>query len=372
MIKKAMVMAAGVGSRLDPLTQSSPKPLIPVANIPIMEIILKHIKSYGINDVIANTHFLAEPIHQKFTNNNLGINFEYVYEETLSGTAGGVKKCEHFFDDTFIVISGDALTDINIDNLVKQHKESGALATMALREVPMSEVPHFGVVVVDRNSKVIEFQEKPPIEQAKSNLVNTGIYVFEKRIFDYIPANTFYDFAKNVFPAMMENNELLCAHIIEEYWSDIGTLNQYKLSTSDILDKKVNIGIAHPESAYGWHSDKATVSPAAIFKGKAIIDDGSKIQDSVEFYGNSVIGKNCLIEQGAKIKDSIMWNNISVGQSSRLIDCIVANNVKIGKNCVISEDCVIGEGCIIGDNQKLEPNTKLAPGMILKELIETV
>lgn len=364
-----MVMAAGVGSRLDPLTQSSPKPLVPVANIPVMEIILKHIKNYGINDVIANTHFLAEPIHEKFTNNDSGINFEYVYEENLSGTAGGVKKCEYFFDDTFIVISGDALTDVNIDNLVKKHKESGALATMALREVPMSEVPHFGVVVIDKNSKVIEFQEKPPVEEAKSNLVNTGIYVFEKRIFEYIPANTFYDFAKNVFPALMKNNELLCAHVIEEYWSDIGTLNQYKLSTSDVLDKKVNIGIAHPESTYGWFSDKASISPAAIFKGKAIIEDGSNIQDSVEFYGNSVIGKDCIIEQNAKIKDSIVWNNVSVGQNSRLIDCIVSNDVKIGKNCVISEGCVLGAGCTIGDNQRLEPDTKLSPNEVLDSII---
>lgn len=185
MIKKAMIMAAGAGTRLNPLTQALPKPMIPVANLPVLEYILKHLQTFGINDVIANTHHIADAIHNAYGGeNHLGINFKYIYEPELSGTAGGVKKTEFFFDqdETFIVVSGDALTDVDIEALYNKHKSSNALATMALKEVPLSEVDQFGVVVINENSKVLGFQEKPKINEAKSNLVNTGIYMSDSNI----------------------------------------------------------------------------------------------------------------------------------------------------------------------------------------------
>ena len=264
-----MIMAAGVGTRLDPLTQSVPKPMVPVVNTPIIELILEHVRHFGITDAIANTHYLAKCIHDRFDNNTeIGINLNYIHETTLSGTAGGVKKCESFFekDDAFVVISGDALTDVNLDKLVEKHKSKGAIATMALKEVDHSSVSHFGVVVVDDKSRVIGFQEKPSIEEAKSNLVNTGIYVFQKDIFKYIPENTFYDFAKNVFPSLMKNNELMCAHVISDYWSDIGTTNQYRLACNDVLTGKVKVDFPHSPSKLGWTSSSAVIADNITFK----------------------------------------------------------------------------------------------------------
>ena len=201
-----MIMAAGVGSRLDPLTKNVPKPLIPIANKPLMDFIMEELEECGIKEVIANTYCLAEQIQKRYTENNpTNIKFSYIQEETLSGTAGGVKKCEFFFKDeeNFLVMSGDGLTDINFDELFEAHESSGAVATMALTYVPHSKTCNFGVVVVDGDGFVSEFQEKPPVEKAKSNLINTGIYVFRSDIFKLIPQGCFYDFAKNVFPSML-------------------------------------------------------------------------------------------------------------------------------------------------------------------------
>lgn len=346
MVKKAMIMAAGVGSRLDPLTQKTPKPMIPIVNKPIMEIIIDHLAKFGITSVIANTHYLAEVIHDKFDNYDTGLNLNYIHEEKLSGTAGGVKKCEWFFDkdETFVVVSGDALTDVNLDVLIKKHKASGAIATMGLKEIPREKVSAFGVVIIDENGKIQEFQEKPSIQEAKSNLVNTGIYVFETRIFDYIPADTFYDFAKNVFPALMANNEPLYAHIIEEYWTDIGTIHQYKQSSFDALNEKVNI--AKPTSIKNKQKN-------------VLIGEGSSLAQDVILEGNCIIGNNCVIKENVRIKDSIIWDDCIISSNAKLEDCIIANNVCIGENSHITPGCIVADSCKIKNDEHILETVKV-------------
>ncbi len=315
MIKKAMIMAAGAGTRLNPLTLKVPKPMIPVANVPVLEYILKHLQGFGINDIIANTHHLAETIHDAYCGqNHFNINFNCIYEPELSGTAGGVKKTEFFFNDneTFLVVSGDALTDVDIEKLYSKHKSSNALATIALKEIPPPEVENFGVVVIDESSKVIGFQEKPPIAQAKSNLVNTGIYIFEKEVFNYIPANIFYDFGKQVFPEMLKANKRLYAHVIDDYWNDIGTLRQYRLSSFDILANKLKYNT-----------------------GRAV-GENTVIEDGAVLTGGNIIGRNCIIKAGARLNNSIVWDNVVVEGKQKLNEGIAANfegKLHIIENC---------------------------------------
>ncbi len=355
MIRRAMIMAAGAGSRLDPLTKTTPKPMVPVANIPIMEMILKHLKRFGIKDVIANTHTLAEQIHSTYGNNNaLDINFEYVYENKLSGTAGGVKKCQHFLEseNSFLVISGDALTDVNIAELVKSHEKSNAIATMALREVPWEEVKHFGVVVTDGNAKVVEFQEKPPLEEAKSNLVNTGIYVFKKEIFDYIPADTFYDFAKNVFPALFENNEVINTHVLKEYWNDIGTLNQYKLSSFDILNEQLSIEPEYTKFKTGWIADSAKIDNKCNIEDTAVVGSNTIIESNVQLKEKNIVGNNCVIKSGAKLSNSIVWDNVVIEEDAILEDCIIADGAVIKRDAKVASGEVIAKDAII-ETQKV-------------------
>ena len=350
MVVKAMIMAAGVGSRLDPLTQSTPKPLIPVANQPIMDLLMQRLESYGIKSVIANTHFLAEQIQEKYVNSNpTGVDFSYIYEKELSGTAGGMKKCEFFFEkaEAFLVMSADGLTNVDLEKLIRSHKASGAIATMGLKEVPKEEVCHFGVVVADENSKVIEFQEKPSIEKAKSNLVNTGIYVFETKIFDYIPANTFFDFAKNIFPKMLAHNDAINTCVIKEYWSDIGTLNQYRLSSQDVLNNLVDVNIIYPESEIGWCAENSMISTESVKNGRVLIGEGSVVESGAELNGGCIIGNNCIVRQGAKLTGCILWDNVIIEENTVLNNCIVGNNTIINKNMELEKDSVIGANLIV-------------------------
>lgn len=361
-----MIMAAGVGTRLDPLTQKVPKPLIPVANRPIMDLILRHIKEFGITEVIANTHYLGDLIHDYFDQaTDLGIELNYMYEDKLSGTAGGVKKCEWFFEpgETFVVVSGDALTDVNLDELIKKHKSSGAIATMALKRIPLSEISHFGVVVIDDDSRIIEFQEKPSISEAKSNFVNTGIYIFETEIFKYIPENQFYDFAKNVFPAVMSSDHFLSAYVIDEYWSDIGTIGQYRMSMCDVLNGKIHTNTEYKHISGGWYSEDSIISSNAVNNGKVVVGQGSVIEGNTSFFGYSSIGSNCIIKEGAQVRNSIIWDNVIIENDVKLDGCIIASNSKIGKKSVLMPGCIIPDGCVIGSDQKLSDDFKVQAGV---------
>ena len=316
---KAMIMSAGMGSRLEPLTLQVPKPLVRVCNRPVMDILFEHLSSIGINDVICNTYYLSEQIISRYEKNNFGINFNYITEKELSGTAGGLRKCRFFFDDDFVVLSADGLTNADILKGFEAHKKSNAIATIVIKEVNHEEVSHYGVVVTDKNGFVTEFQEKPSIDEAKSNCINTGIYFFKPQIFDYIPANTFYDFAKNVFPKLLTK---INTFKINDYWSDIGTIEQYKQSMHDVFDGKCV-----------FPHENIIKTPS----GRYI--SSSKIPFDTVFKGNSSIGMNCKIGSNVVIENSILWDDVTVSDNVHLKNCIIAS----GKTVTASlSDKVIG------------------------------
>src|ERR671933_1084901 len=232
---KAMVMAAGKGTRLFPLTGEVPKPMAPVVGTPMIQHIFDLLAGHGFKEVYVNVHYLADVLLKAYgeeTHVN-GMTVRLNQEEKLMGTAGGVKGLQSNFDDTFIVIMGDALTDIDIEEVVAFHKEKGALATIALKRV--SDTSEYGVVELNPQGEILGFQEKPDPEEAISNLANTGIYVFEPRVLDYIPENTFFDFAKDVFPRLLEAKERFVGYQGNFYWSDIGTLEAYRQDQYDVL-----------------------------------------------------------------------------------------------------------------------------------------
>ena len=312
-----MVMAAGVGSRLDPLTQSVPKPLVPVVNVPVMDILLQKLKNYGINQVIANTHYLADDIQKRYSQNSpVDIEFHSIYEENLSGTAGGVKKCQCFFEDSenFLVLSADGLHDAPLDKIIQSHIKSGCIATMVIASVVREEVYKYGVVVPSLDNKVLEFQEKPAVEEAKSNYINTGIYVFNNKIFDFIPENTIFDFAKNVFPDLMKAGEDINVYKTNCYWSDIGTLNQYVQSNWDALQGRVktyNNELQHKSDAF------------------YTIGSNCNIDSSVKFKGNVIVGDNCTLGKGVTLENVILWNNTTVKENVYLKNVVSSSNICI-------------------------------------------
>lgn len=320
MIKKAMVMSAGMGSRLEPLTLLVPKPLVPVCNRPVMDILIEQLKNIGINDVVCNTYYLADQIMTRYKD------VTFIKEDTLSGTAGGLKKCQFFFEEgeDFVVLSADGLTNADIKKGIEIHQKSGAIATIGVKRIDKKEVSHFGVVVTDENGFVVEFQEKPPVEQAKSNCINTGIYIFNYKIFDFIPQDTFYDFAKNVFPKLLEIGAINTFEV-NEYWSDVGTLAQYRKSVEDVFDG--NCKFPH---------DKIFTTPTGAYVAKSEID--------AKFIGNSTIGENCKIGKNVTIENSIIWDNVKIADNVKIKNCIIASNEVVACNIT---DKIIAVGKVV-------------------------
>ncbi len=339
---KAMVMSAGVGSRLDPLTKSVPKPLVPICNKPVMDILLENLCAIGVKDIVANTYYLSEQIVARYVENNLGINFNYITEETLSGTAGGVKKCQFFFnkDEDFFVLSADGVTNADLMKGMEIHKKSGAIATIGVKPVKEEDIPNFGVVVTDSDGYIIEFQEKPAIKDAKSNLINTGIYIFNYKIFDYIPANEFYDFAKNVFPKLLQDRQINVFQV-DEYWSDIGTLDQYKQSTLDLF-----------ENLYTFKHDEIHRAELGSY-----ICGKTNLPKNIKFIGHSVIGNDCIIGKNVVLENSILWDGVEIADNVHLKDCVIASNSRVERNLT---NHIIGQNELVAKfNSKLKKRLML-------------
>ena len=325
MLTKAMIMAAGVGSRLEPLSSIVPKPLVPLVNIPTMDILLSHLAKSGIKDVIANTFFKAEQIQNHYKEHNFGLKIDFIKEQELSGTAGGVKKCQFFFDKNqdFIVMSGDGLTDIDIQKAYKAHLQSKAIATIITSEVEYKEVSKYGIIVTDKDGFVSSFQEKPTIKEAKSNLANTGIYIFNYKIFDYIPENTFYDFAKNVFPSILAEGTRINTYTHKGYWSDIGSIDQYKKSNREIIEghlSDIKINVINGKNGKYITGTNFTKSMTSTIKGE------------------NVFGNNCTIGNNSVIVNSVLWDNVKVEDNVTIENSIVLPDITVKKSI---KDCVL-------------------------------
>lgn len=358
---KAMIMAAGVGSRLEPLTCNIPKPMVPVVNRPAMEHIIRLLKKHNITELAANLWYLPEKILDYFKDGSPhGVSIHYSHEKDLMGTAGGVKKLEAFLDETFLVISGDALTDIDLRVLLATHREKKALATIALREV--ADPRHFGVVITDDDGRIKAFQEKPQPGEELSKLANTGIYVFEPEIFRYIPAGQVYDFGKQVFPALVKGGLPFYGHVMKEYWCDIGTLEQYKVGNYDVLRGRVKIdipGFWHPRAVYV--GEGSFIAPTARIGDKVLIGNNCRIGDGVEIFGETVIGDNCEIQEDTAIFGSIIWNNTRIEKGARLIECVVGSECYLQKGSVIGTGVILSDSCVVESGRYIEPNAKVWP-----------
>lgn len=342
---KAMIMAAGVGSRLMPLTVEVPKPMIPMANRPLMESIVNLLKLHQFDDVIANLHYHAETISGHFGNGEaFGLSMQYSLEEELKGTAGGVKNCESFLDETFVVVSGDALTDIDLTALMDAHRKNGALATIAMKKV--DDVEQFGVVVHNDAGKIERFQEKPKKEEALSDMANTGIYIFEPEIFKYIPARQFYDFGKQVFPHLVKIRAPFYGTPIQDYWCDIGNINTYRQAHKDILSDHVRTKT--DRIMINGHSD-----------ARVLCGENAKIGKNVSLTGNIVIGDRCIIEDGARLSDCVIWNDTVVGEGSSLSECVVGSSCQIGRQVTINNGAVVASRCQLEDGAEIKVGQKV-------------
>jgi len=312
---KAMLLAAGLGTRLRPLTYELPKPMVPILGRPVMEHILRLLARHGFDDVIANLHYFPDLIRGRFGDgSDYGLRLAYSFEPELMGTAGGVRNARgHFGDETFLVISGDALTDIDLTALLKTHTEKGGIATLALKRV--DDPREFGVVIVAEDGRIQGFQEKPDPAEALSNLGNCGIYVFEPEIFDYFPEADFVDWAMDVYPKLLEQDVSFYGHEFPEYWNDVGSLEEYRQGNFDALAGAVQTDM--PAMTNG-----RMVPDTAEVEGPVFIGEGCEIAAGVRLTGPVVIGEGARIGENSALRDTIVWPRTEVDPGTVLIGAI--------------------------------------------------
>ena len=359
-----MVLAAGLGTRLRPLTGSISKPMAPIVNRPVMYHILRLVREHGYDEAVANLHYHPHAITNYFgRGQRIGIEMRYSLEPELMGTAGGVKAMQRFLSDgTFLVISGDALTDINLTRLLEQHRQSGGIATLALKRV--EDPSKFGVVIREKNGRILGFQEKPEPGEALSNLCNCGIYIFEPTIFDHIPKDAFYDFGTQLFPELVTREIPFHGFEIEGYWNDVGSLEQYRIGNFDALSGKVKVKIPGKERLPGIFVGKGTrISKTATLKAPILLGDYCRVGENVSLTGPLVIGDHSVIEKGAALKGVIKWRAAQTGAAATVEGGIIGrgayvrDEVHIHDRVVVGDRCVIGAGSVLDEAVHLEPFT---------------
>ena len=316
---KAMVLAAGLGTRLRPITYELPKPMVPLLDRPVMAHILGLLERAGVTDVIANLHYFPDTIRDYF-----GDAITYRYEEELLGTAGGVRNCADFFgDETFIVISGDALSDIDIAAFKKRHDESGGVATLAVKRV--DDTSQYGVVLHDDIGRITGFQEKPEPADALSELGNCGIYMFEPRIFDYFPGRPFVDWAHDVFPTLLEQDAPFYVHEIDDYWNDVGSIDELKQASFDAGAGKLDLALPGTEQSEGVFVGSGTdISAADSVNGPVWLGSNVHVGSGARLEGPLVVGDGARIGAGAAVKESVIFPGSRIQDDEIVISGIVS------------------------------------------------
>ncbi|MCL5037357.1 MAG: NDP-sugar synthase [Chloroflexi bacterium] len=327
---KAMILAAGGGTRLQPLTFTLPKPLVPIMNRPVMEHILEHLIKNDFDEFFINLNYMPESITGYFGNGSRwNTKITYSLEDRPLGTAGGLKNIGHHFKDgTFLVIGGDDLTDVDIKSVIDFHKKNNAIATIAL--YPVENPSLFGVVKTDDTGRIVRFQEKPKPEEAVSNLVNTGIYVLEPEILDLIPEGEFYDFGKQLFPYLQEKGYPFYGFRVEGYWRDIGSLEDYRVSQFDAIEGKVNL-VHHGKEIMPevWGGENCFIHPDAVVIPPVLMGAGCVIEPGVSLGHNVILGNNCIIKKNSNIKKTLVWNDVIIGENNILLDSVVGASYRL-------------------------------------------
>jgi len=353
-------MAGGKGSRIRPLTLSRPKPMIPVANRPMIEYIVDKIKKSGYNELVVTLSYLKNQIKSLLSEKYPEMNINYSMEKSPLGTAGGVKNASKYIDDTFFVLSGDVLVDIDLNDLLEFHQRKKALATMVL--TPVDDPSHFGIAVLDNEHQIVKFKEKPQASEVFSKIANTGIYILEPEILDYIDtANKGeIDFSKDVFPHLIENKAGIYGFIFEGYWNDVGRPKTYLQANYDVLHQKITPlpngklmkeGVGRLGDI--WVGEYAKIHENARLIGPVVIGDNCIIEKGAIVGKGTVLGQNVHLEKNSTVKGSVIFSDSIIQTSSYLKDCIVDSNCRIERGSFIENGAVLGGSVHLGPHSRV-------------------
>lgn len=359
---RAVLMAGGSGTRLRPLTCDLPKPMVPILNRPIAEHIINLLKRNNITEIIATLYYLPDVMRDYFQDGSeFGVQMTYaVEEEQPLGTAGCVKNIQQWLDDTFVTISGDAITDFDIQAAIAFHREKKSKATLILTRVP--NPIEFGVVITNKEGRIDRFLEKPSSSEIFSDTVNTGTYILEPEVLDYLPENEESDFSKDLFPLLLEKGEPIYGYIADGYWCDVGHLEAYREAQYDGLEQKVKLDFAYlPKSAGIWIGNNTYIDPSAVIETPALIGDNCRIGARVKIEAGTVIGDNVTIGADADLKRPIIWNGATVGDEAHLRACIISRGTRMDRRSQALEGSVIGSLSIVGEEAQIAPGVRVWP-----------
>ncbi|MEH1782586.1 MAG: NDP-sugar synthase [Nostoc sp.] len=385
---KAMILAAGKGTRVRPITYTMPKPMMPILQKPVMEFLLELLRHHGFDQILVNVSHLAEEIENYFRDGQrFGVQIAYSFEGKIDddgklvgeaiGSAGGMRRIQDFspfFDDTFVVLCGDALIDLDLTAAVKWHKEKGAIATIITKSVPKEEVSSYGVVVTDEEGRVKAFQEKPSTEEALSTNINTGIYIFEPEVFNYIPSGVEYDIGSQLFPKLVEIKAPFYAIPMDFEWVDIGKVPDYWRAIRGVLLGEIkNVQIPGHEVAPGIYTglnvavnwDKVDITGPVYIGGMTRIEDGAKI------VGPAMIGPNCWICSGATVENSVIFEWSRLGPGVRLVDKLVFGRYCVDKTGAAIDVQAAALDWLITDARQTPPSHTPVERQAIEELLGT-
>ncbi len=372
---KAVIMAGGEGTRLRPLTSNIPKPMMPIVNRPMMEHIVELLKTHGFDEIVVTVAFMANAIRTYFGDGSeFGVRMVYAIEESPLGTAGSVRNAMDELDERFLVISGDVLTDIDLGEMVRFHEERGALATIGL--VPVENPLEFGIVITREDGSIERFLEKPTWGQVFSDTINTGIFVLEPEIFDYIEPGRPVDFSSEVFPKLLDEGRPLYGAVAEGYWEDVGTLEAYLRAHKDALDAKVALDIPGFRMSEGvWVGDGVEVHPEAVIEGPAVIGDNCRIEAGARLGEYTVLGTNVKVREQVQMQRVVVHDNAYLGEQCRLGGAVIGRacdlrrGVRLEEGVVLGDECFVGENAVVGAGVKVYPFKTVEAGAIINSSI---
>ncbi len=365
---KAVIMAGGFGSRIQPLTSNIPKPMIPLMNRPIMLHIVELLKKYQISDLVMLLYHQPHVIKNFFRDGaDFGVKITYVTPLEDMGTAGAVKCAEKFLDERFLIISGDLLTDFNLKKVIDFHEDNKAMATITLTSV--KDPLQFGVVITDKSRRITQFLEKPGWGEVISDTINTGIYVLEPEIFKYIPAGENFDFSQDLFPLLLKNKEALFGFPAKGYWRDIGNTDSYREAHHDIFRGRVNVKIDETKQDLVGKDLRlgadVRIDEIRQLEGTVVIGDNSQVLGNAHIK-DSVIGRNCTIEAGVKLSRCVIWDNVYIKKGAKLVDSVLCSNVRAGQGVVMEEGVIIADETSIGEDVYIKRDVKIWPKKVVE------
>jgi NDP-sugar pyrophosphorylase family protein len=340
---KAFILAGGKGARLRPLVLNTPKPIVPLANIPFLFFQIDHIKRAGITEIILSLSYQPRKITEIFGDGmKYGVTMRYTHEELPLGTAGALKAAANLIDDTVIVLNGDVLTDINILEILDYHRKKNAEATIAITRV--MNPGGYGLIEADSKGKVVRFTEKPAEDDVTGDTINAGIYILEPSILERIPGKGPQSLERELFPSMVQEGAPVYAYLSHGYWQDIGNPQKYLEATFGIISGRTKLP-GYPQKACppnNWEKHEVSIDAFSILDGKCIIKKGVIIE-------NSVLGEGCRVEEGALIKDSVIWSGTRVLPHARIERALVGRHCHIGEGARLLPGCVLGDKSIVSD-----------------------